>query len=951
MPNPKDVFDNPLQYLDFLQSTDFERQHFDWKEVKTNSKSQINTLKDKIKRCISAFANSSRAGGLVALGIADNGTIKGTQDVDEQTINSILQVTRDLSNHSTQVQEVELPNSDGKRLHLLYTPWAPNAICETIADFPKGWKRFGAQNLPLTEPDRDLLKREKRIVDFEASYCCPYDPDELDKNVVEEFKKAYLETRDAQYDDYTTERVLYQAGALTKENNKYAFTNAGFLFFASNPRRHFASAYVRVLRFEVDVEESRERGVTTFDKDFDGALPSIIRKLRTFFKDSALFRTIIRRSSHGGFIEDPEYPLFAVDEALINAAIHGDYGATTSIQCIAYRNGLVVENPGGIPQAVPQHFNLTDTVLDSVPRNRRIVDWMRLIKDEHGQPLVRALREGTRRMLQEMEKMGLPAPSYETTFTNTAVTLYNRLEERLEPHAYAHKSEKQHNTPSTPSEQGNTGKTSGFIDGSPSETVDHVNETSMDLSDLPNGWEWTTLQEICSTPQYGWTTKAATQGTLHLLRTTDITAGDVNWKTVPFCQEEPPDKEKYLLKTGDIVISRAGSVGYSYLVKNPQNAVFASYLIRFKPSPIINEDYLIFFLKSPDYWKTILKEKAGIALPNVNASKLKRIEVPLPPLSEQNRIVSKIENLFTQLDAAVDSLKKAQTQLQRYCQSILKAAFEGELTKEWRGGHSDSWGSMTLNEFITLESGARPRGGVRDILEGIPSLGGEHLKDDGSFRFEKVKYVPEEFFKSLNKGRIYPNDIIIVKDGATTGKTSFVDNDFPYRHAAVNEHLFIVRVNPEIVFPKFVFYYLFSSKGQEQVLSDFRGATVGGISRNFSLKVNVPIPSLLEQEQIVSELERHLSNADGIEATIRVELKRAERLRQSILKCSFSGELVPQDPDDEPASVLLEKIRDERKHQQPKRKKTKKKTKTVPNDTLPLFTLANLTESCRDGEK
>lgn len=77
-------------------------------------------------------------------------------------------------------------------------------------------------------------------------------------------------------------------------------------------------------------------------------------------------------------MEDPEYPILAVNEALINAVIHRGYSATTAIHCIAYRNGLVVENPGGIPQAVPQHFSLSDTVLDSVLRNQRIVGWMRL---------------------------------------------------------------------------------------------------------------------------------------------------------------------------------------------------------------------------------------------------------------------------------------------------------------------------------------------------------------------------------------------------------------------------------------------------------------------------------------------------------------------------------------------------------------------------------------------
>ena len=453
MLTPKEVFDNPLQYVDFLQSADFEGQYFERKEVRIDTNNQINALKDKIKQCISAFSNSNRGGGLLALGIADDGTIIGTQHVDEQTINSILQVARDLSNHATQLKEVVLPNSDGKRLHLLYTPWTPNAICETVGNFPQAWKRVGAQCLALTEQDREQLKREKKIIDFETSYCCPYDPDELDIKVVEEFKKVYLDERDAQY-DYTTEEVLYKAGALMRENDKYAFTNAGFLFFASNPRRLFASAYVRVLRFEVNVEESRTRGATTFDKDFDGALPNIIHKLRTFFRDSALFRTMIRRSSNGGFIEDPEYPLFAVDEAVVNAVIHRDYGGNAPIHCIAYRNGLVVENPGGIPQEVPQHFSLADTVLSSVLRNQKIVEWMRFMKDERGEPLVRALSEGTRKMRQEMENLGLPAPDYETA-QRTTVTLYNRFDERLAPHAsYATKSK-----PDIPPEQGGLKKT------------------------------------------------------------------------------------------------------------------------------------------------------------------------------------------------------------------------------------------------------------------------------------------------------------------------------------------------------------------------------------------------------------------------------------------------------------------------------------------------------------
>ena len=452
MPTPKEVFDNPLQYLEFLQSADFEGQYFERKEVRIDTSNQINTLKDKIKQCISAFANSNRAGGLLILGVADDGAIKGTQHVDEQTLNGILQVARDLSNHATQLKEVVLPNSNETRLHLLYTPWTPNGICETFADFPKTWKRFGAQCLSLTEQDREQLKRDKRIVDFETSYCRPYDPNELDKEVVEEFKSVFLETRDAQY-EYSTEAFLLNIDAIRQiEGEKCAFTNAGYLFFASYPRKHFPSAYVRVLRFEVDVEEAQNRGGTTFDRDFDGALPKLIRKLKTFFEESAIFRTFIERGPSGRFIEDPEYPHLAVDEAVVNAVMHRDYGFSEAIHCMAYRNGFVVKSPGSIPQDVPQHFSLKDTVLSSVLRNPKLVEWTRFMKDERGKPLVRALSEGTRRMCEEMERLGLPAPYYETN-RDTLVTLYNRdnlLADRSIPRAAYTTTSK----PETPPEQG-----------------------------------------------------------------------------------------------------------------------------------------------------------------------------------------------------------------------------------------------------------------------------------------------------------------------------------------------------------------------------------------------------------------------------------------------------------------------------------------------------------------
>ena len=194
---------------------------------------------------------------------------------------------------------------------------------------------------------------------------------------------------------------------------------------------------------------------------------------------------------------------------------------------------------------------------------------------------------------------------------------------------------------------------------------------------LPKGWVETTIGSVCSKPQYGWTTSASDKGSLQLLRTTDITSGHINWNTIPFCKNKPKDIEKYLLHDGDIVISRAGSVGFSYLLKNPQKAVFASYLIRFKP--YINEKFFLYFLHSPMYWNAIMKKTAGIALANVNATKLRQISITIPPLNEQKRIVIKIESIFAKIDIIEKQIVNSIVKLDYIKKSTLKKAFEGKL--------------------------------------------------------------------------------------------------------------------------------------------------------------------------------------------------------------------------------------------------------------------------------
>jgi type I restriction enzyme, S subunit len=167
----------------------------------------------------------------------------------------------------------------------------------------------------------------------------------------------------------------------------------------------------------------------------------------------------------------------------------------------------------------------------------------------------------------------------------------------------------------------------------------------MAMDKLPLGWTPTTLGEICTKPQYGWTTKAKKNGVLKYIRTSDISTGKINWARVPYCDKAPNEINKYKVWKDDILIARAGSVGVSHRIQTTDtDAVFASYLIRFRPHNEIIPAYIELYLNTNDFWNAISEKSAVIAIPNVNASKLSKLEIPLPPYEEQRRIVAKLEN-------------------------------------------------------------------------------------------------------------------------------------------------------------------------------------------------------------------------------------------------------------------------------------------------------------------
>jgi len=169
----------------------------------------------------------------------------------------------------------------------------------------------------------------------------------------------------------------------------------------------------------------------------------------------------------------------------------------------------------------------------------------------------------------------------------------------------------------------------------------------------------------------------------------------------------------------------------------------------------------------------------------------------------------------------------------------------------------NDWNEMRLCDVLdTLENGSRPKGGINDLDEDIPSLGGEHLNSIGGFNFISIKYISIDFYESLKRGKINNGDVLVVKDGATTGKTSFVNEDFPFEKSAVNEHVFILRGKKDLIHQKYLFYHLFSPTGQRQIAANFHGAAVGGINTQFIKNYNLVLPPFETQKKIVSLLDK-----------------------------------------------------------------------------------------------
>jgi len=509
---------------------------------------------------------------------------------------------------------------------------------------------------------------------------------------------------------------------------------------------------------------------------------------------------------------------------------------------------------------------------------------------------------------------------------------------------------------------------------------------SQHLNTIPKSWILTTLENVSTKITDGThkTPKYQSEGIKFISIKNIRPFKPINWdsyeKYISIAEHRQLIKRCHP-ERNDILFPRIGTLGFAKRIDFDEEVSIFVGLGLIKPvKKYVLPKYIEFYMNTAMINNLSHKKATGTGRKTIALEESRRFPFPLPSLPEQHRIVAKIEELFSDLDNAIESLKKAKEQLKTYRQAVLKWAFEGKLTEEWRKQNNPepaeillekikeerekhyqhqlkNWEQEVKNWEEGDKKGKKPKKPQKlkenkhftmDELEALPilpnswswiqidklagyqknsikagpfgsSLKKEFYVEDGYKIYGQEQvisgdhtygdyYVNENKFKELESCKVKTKDILISLVG-TVGKVLILPENI--EAGIINPRL--IKISPNSYYsPKFFKCYFESVFLKNTYQTKSHGATMKILNLSIIQELPFVLCTIEEQKQIVEEIESRLSVCDNIETNIEETLSKADALRQSILKKAFEGKLVPQDPDDEPASQLLEKIKAEK---------------------------------------
>ena len=419
------------------------------------------------------------------------------------------------------------------------------------------------------------------------------------------------------------------------------------------------------------------------------------------------------------------------------------------------------------------------------------------------------------------------------------------------------------------------------------------------LYNIPNNWCWSRLGKITSVIGGGTPSSKISEY---------YDNGDIAWIT-------PSDLSNYnnmyisngkkmitklglmkssakLLPKGTVCLSSRAPIGYVVIAKNElsTNQGFKSFL----PSKAFKSEYLYWYLKSI---KHILEAKAsGTTFLELSAKKAGEVEIPLPPINEQQRIVNRIDSLFTKLYKAKELIENTLAQFEQNKMAILDKAFTGELTAKWRKENNidlSSWKICELKEvFEVVKDKYNPQNEKQIVnyigLENIETNRGIVSKNDSS----EVKSIKTKFKK---------NDVLYGKLRPYLNKHDVANFD-----GICSTDILVFRFN-NINTAKYINYYFNLPIFVQYVVKNSNGINLPRVSEKIINKYKIKLPNIEEQQEIVNILDELLAKYNKIK-DLEKQLEQIELLKKAILAKAFRGELGTNNPDEESAEVLLKEI-------------------------------------------